>query len=101
MTVWEALLLWFGLIENKAFDLEQQAESPRVIALVKRREVFLGSSTGGAHLTAGSFNKDEPVMSFSILFIPIVCVQTSDSEMHHKVLGRDVSTRIDPSGSEF
>lgn len=66
MTVWEALLLWFGLIENKAFDLEQQAESPRVIALVKKKRGVSGLQHWRAHLTAVSFNKDEPVMPFSI-----------------------------------
>ena len=89
------------MIENKAFDLEQRAESPRAAAPVKRREVFLGSSAGGAHPTAASFNKDEPVMPYSTLCIPKVCMQTSDSERQHKVLGRDVGTRIDPSGPEF
>lgn len=63
-------------------------------ALVKRKEVFLGSSTGGAHLTA------EPMMPSRILFIPKMCMQTSDSQRQHKVLGRDLSTTIDPSGSE-
>lgn len=94
MTVWEVLLLWFGLIENKACDLEQQGESTRSDSTREKKEVFLGSSTGGAHLTA------EPVMPSSILFIPEVCMQTSDSQRQHKVLGRDLSTTIDPSGSE-
>lgn len=68
MTVWEALLLWSGLIKNTALDLERKAESPKVTALLKTKEMVLGSSTVGEVATQLHFLTKKNQYAFQYLY---------------------------------
>lgn len=68
MTVREALLLWFGLIKNIALDLERKAESPKVTALLKTKEMVLGSGTVGEVATQLHFLTKKNQYAFQYLY---------------------------------